>query len=79
MDAVIVRQLTQPIGQAIGRVGPTYSQNHKVLDDYYAALDRAGYLAAATVFRDFCIWTTVVVTVFIARFQIRNGERPRFS
>jgi oxygen-independent coproporphyrinogen-3 oxidase len=24
---------------AIGRVGPTYSQNYKVLDDYYAALD----------------------------------------
>jgi coproporphyrinogen III oxidase-like Fe-S oxidoreductase len=24
---------------AIGRLGPTYYQNHKRLDDYYAALD----------------------------------------
>jgi len=31
---------------AIGRIGPTYSQNHKRLDDYYAALD-AGRLPVA--------------------------------
>lgn len=41
--------------------------------NWYHALDTSGYKPAATYFRDFCIWVTVIVTIISGLLYLRRG------
>lgn len=41
--------------------------------NYYHAIDQSDYRRAATIFRDFCIWATVAVTVASGLLYLRRG------